>query len=259
MIHLKNTEKYNEQHPFPHHVQDNTLDKQFAEHLKDEILSLDESMWDRYNNPFEQKYTLRDKYNFPPLCKRLFEFLESDGFINTLSNVVGTKLCRDTERMYWGIHKASNGDYLDIHVDAGIHPIMKKRKYLTLGIYLSTDWSEENKGFLELWSGESADKDSPKLDKCEKRVLPLFNRLILFTCNDVSWHGTSEKIMCDDEQKRIFLTMSYLSENDEFLNKKKKAFFVALPNEEYDAEKDKLRRMRCDEKLCKQVYNIQPS
>ena len=37
--------------------------------------------WDRYDNPFEQKYTLRDKFNFPPLLTQLFETLTNDIFI----------------------------------------------------------------------------------------------------------------------------------------------------------------------------------
>jgi hypothetical protein len=62
--------------PFPYGKMDNFLSSHFALELQNEILNIPSYEWDRYNNPFEQKYTLRDKYNFPPKCMELFDYLE---------------------------------------------------------------------------------------------------------------------------------------------------------------------------------------
>jgi len=106
---------------------ENILDNSFAKKCQEEILNLPSEMWDRYNNPFEKKYTLRDKNNFPENCKILFDILNSQEILNILSNIVGEELYNDTSKNWWGIHKYNNGDYLDIHSDAGNHPITKQK------------------------------------------------------------------------------------------------------------------------------------
>lgn len=54
---------YVNRYPFPYIFEDEFLDTDFAKKIQTEIMSIPEEAWDRYNNPFEQKYTLRDKYN----------------------------------------------------------------------------------------------------------------------------------------------------------------------------------------------------
>ena len=47
---------------------------------------------------------------------------------------------------YLSVAKMNKNTTLDIHVDAGLHPITKQKKQLTIGIYISKDWKEENIG-----------------------------------------------------------------------------------------------------------------
>jgi hypothetical protein len=240
--------------PFQHYVEENILNKEFAIEIQNEILSISDEKWDRYDNPFEQKFTLRDKHNFPRKCMELFNYLESNEFIEYLSEIVGYKLIRDEYRNFWGIHKYNDGDYLDIHVDAGIHPNNKLKKQLTLGIYFSKDWKEENLGHLELWKGSNAGFDNAEIFECKKKILPKFNTLILFECNDFAWHGNPTKINIKNGEKRIFLTISYLSENFGNINKRQKAFFVKRPEDEDNEEKDKLKFLRADPEKYKEIY-----
>jgi hypothetical protein len=248
--------QYQNTRPFPYAKFDGVLNQQFAKEIQAEILSLDEAAWDRYDNPFEQKYTLRDKYNFPPLLTGLFTHLESDEFIEKLSNMSGYKLYRDETRNFWGVHKYKGGDRLDIHVDAGIHPTMKKKKQLTLGLYLSSNWDDSYGCALEIWKGDNAGLSDAKLHEKVESIMPLFNRLVLFTCNDYAWHGNPEPAACPDPAKRIFLTMSYMSDNMEDNNKRMKAFFIARPEDPSDPEKDKLRLLRADPEKYKEVYRV---
>jgi len=106
----------------------NVLDSSFAKKCQDEILNIDEKEWDRYDNPFEGKYTLRNKNNLPNNCQKLFNFLISDSFVNHLSKKCGEQLYNDPNKNWWGIHKYKNGDHLDIHSDAGIHPLTGQKK-----------------------------------------------------------------------------------------------------------------------------------
>jgi hypothetical protein len=256
VINYKLTDCFLENSPFPHIMQDNFLTNDFALELQNEILNIPEHDWDRYNNPFEQKYTLRDKYNFPPELTKLFDELTTREFLTELSNKVDYELKLDTTRNFWGVHTYGPGDKLDIHVDAGLHPSLGLKKQVTLGIYLSYEWKEEYGCHLELWEGENASSNEAKLIEKRVSIAPLFNRLVIFTCNDYSWHGNPEPATCPSNSKRIFITLSYLSENFEDKNKRVKAFFVEIPNDQHDEEKNRLRLLRADPEKYKSIYNI---
>jgi Rps23 Pro-64 3,4-dihydroxylase Tpa1-like proline 4-hydroxylase len=252
---ISKNEYYSKNKPFPYLVQDNILEETFAKNIQKEILEIEEDKWDRYDNPFEGKYTLRSKDHMPENCGKLFDYLNSNKFIKELSEIVGINLFPDPTKNFWGIHKYKDGDHLDIHSDAGRHPKTHQKKQVTLGIYLSKDWKEENKGHLELWKGENCSNDNAKILECKERVLPSFNKLIVFNCDDFAWHGNPDPVICKNNEKRIFLTMSYLSEEqDNYDNKRVKAFFVPRPDDKYDEKKDKLRFLRADPEKYKEIY-----
>lgn len=252
---LIDAKTYQETKPFPHYYMDDALDEQFAKVLQNEILSLYKSFFDRYNNPFEQKYTLRDKFNYPPVLHELFSFLESTTFIDKLSDFVGYRLKKDPTRNFHGVHIYDKGDYLDIHVDAGLHPLTLQKKQVTLGLYLSCCWQENYGCDLEIWDGDDADQQDPKLKRCVLKIPPMFNRLVLFTCTDNSWHGNPEPCNGPDGAKRIFVTISYLSDDrEQFKNEKRKAYFLARPQDPPDEEKDALRLLRADATHYKDIY-----
>lgn len=240
--------------PYPYMKQDNFLNEVFALQVQNEILNISEEQWDRYDNPFEQKNTLRDKFNFPPLLKELFDKLTEDSFVKELSVLTGHDLKLDTTRNFWGVHSYKPGDKLDIHVDAGYHPTLGLKKQVTLGIYLSYKWNEEYGCELEIWRGDNCSSNDAKIYEKVDSISPLFNRLIIFTCNDYSWHGNPIESLGNEESRRIFVTLSYLSDNNNDLNKRVKAFFVSRPDDPKDEEKDKLRLLRADPEKYKGIY-----
>jgi Rps23 Pro-64 3,4-dihydroxylase Tpa1-like proline 4-hydroxylase len=242
--------------PFPYFVKNNILPENLAVKAQEEILNIKNEKWDRYDNPFENKYTLRDKNKLPPTVKSIFEYLISDKFLEELSFIYDIKLYNDPTKIWWGVHKYDDGDKLDIHVDAGLHPVSKQKKQVTLGIYLSKDWKEENGGHLEIWEGKNSVNNDAKLIECKEKVLPAFNTLLSFECNDYAWHGNPHPVNCKNGEKRIFLTISYVSEKYDDLNKRQKAFFIKHPNEPENEEKNKLRLLRADPVKYKEVYRI---
>jgi len=248
------SEQYQNQKPYPYTFQDNILNEEIANKIQMEILDISDAAWDRYENPFESKFTLRDKYNFPENLNKLFDELQSSEFVDKLSEITGYKLLLDSTRNFWGVHKYNSGDKLDIHVDAGLHPITKQKKQVTVGIYLSSNWKVEYGCNLEMWSGDSSESNKAKLYEKMDSITPLFNRMVIFNCNDYAWHGNPEPVNCPADSKRIFVTISYLSENYTDTNKRQKAFFVARPDDPIDEEKDRLRLMRADPDSFKNVY-----
>lgn len=249
-------EKYQNKYPYPYEIVNNFLDDDLALKVQDEILNIEEKKWDRYDNPLEKKYTLRNKEDLPENTQNLFNILTSEEFVENLSSVVGEKLFNDPTKNWWGIHKYDNGDKLEIHSDAGIHPVTGDKKHVTLGIYLSKNWSDKNGGHLEIWDGETVLNDDVKITKQITKILPIFNTLVIFNNTNNAWHGNPDPVKCDENSTRIFLTLSYLSKNHDkpYDNNRKKAFFVKRPNDVDDEEKNKIRLMRADENKFKEIY-----
>uniref|UniRef100_A0A6C0H692 Prolyl 4-hydroxylase alpha subunit Fe(2+) 2OG dioxygenase domain-containing protein n=1 Tax=viral metagenome TaxID=1070528 RepID=A0A6C0H692_9ZZZZ len=255
---IKNFEQdsvsYQQTQPFPYCYMDSALDEATALAVQQEILAIPPDQFDRYNNPFEQKYTLRDKHNLPPGLNDLFCFLESKSFVTKLSAFVGYSLFIDSTRNFHGVHLYENRDSLDIHVDAGIHPTLRHKKQVTLGLYLSYQWQASYGCELEIWQGDNAGVDKPCIYQCVDKIAPMFNRLVIFTNNDNSWHGNPIPAQCPSKARRIFITVSYLSHNNTFENKRQKAYFVKRPQDPEDVDKDRLRLLRCDPEKYTVVY-----
>ena len=60
MISFDISQEYQNIKPYPYIYQDNFLNEDFAFNIQKEILDIPDSEWDRYENPFESKYTLRN-------------------------------------------------------------------------------------------------------------------------------------------------------------------------------------------------------
>lgn len=238
--------------PFPHIVVDNALPFDIAKCCQEEILNLDDSYWKHLTSPFEDKMITQIGVGkkIPKTCAQLYNFLESETFCNKLSELCSFKVEVDETRLWSSIHKyKASGGYLDIHCDAGVHPITNKTKTLTIGIYFSKNWRIENGGQLELWNGDSVMLPKPILygNKPVKYVDPLFNRMVIFTNTDKAWHGNPNTIVNDnDDFARIFLTMSYVSNTTTLNNKRNKAFFVPRPFDVWNEEKRNMAILRAD-------------
>ena len=87
-----------------------------------------------------------------------------------------------------GLHELRNDGYLNIHADFNIHPTLKLDRRLNILIYLNKNWEDEFGGNLQLWN-----KD---MTKCEKKIIPIFNRMVIFSTTDFSYHGNPDKINC---------------------------------------------------------------
>lgn len=245
-------ESYEGKTPYNYITVDNFLDLEDAVNLQDEIMNLDTSAFDRYDNPFEQKWTLRDKWAYPPILNRLANEFVSEKQISQLSMMTGHDLINDPTRNFWGVHLYGCGDYLDIHVDANYHPTTRQRKQITVGLYLSYEWDSEYGCELELWEGD----EHSAITRCVEKVAPLFNRLVVFDSSPLdgtmSWHGNPNPSSAPDG-KRIFVTFSYLTKE---IGEPRKALFVARPTDPPDGEKDRLRALRADPKKAHDVYRM---
>jgi hypothetical protein len=80
--------------------------------------------------------------------------------------------------------------------------------------------------------------------------------MIFFTCTDTAWHGNPTPLLSDGNTKRIFITISYLSDDTTLTNTYKKAYFIKRPEDPEDTEKDKLRALRANPETCTTIYKL---
>jgi len=182
---------FNNKTPFKFLVIDDFLIAEPAAHIEAAFPSID-SMKVRYKGINEDKAEDSSFEKFDPIIKELNAFIHSPVLNEWLSNVTGLKnLSTINDRLGAGLHQGGNNSFLDIHIDYNIHPIQKKQRKLNLLIFFNKGWKEEWGGQLELW-----DKTS-----CFIKILPSFNRMVLFECNEISYHGYST-INCPDSITR---------------------------------------------------------
>ena len=102
-----------------------------------------------------------------------------------------------------GIHRIKRGGFLKIHSDTNFHPDFNLDRRLNLLLYLNKNWNDKYGGELELW-----DK---KMKKCVKKIAPLFNRAVIFSTDDNSYHGHPDPLNCPENVVRQSLALYYYS------------------------------------------------
>jgi hypothetical protein len=83
------------------------------------------------------------------------------------------------------------------------HPVTKLDRRLNVLIYLNEDWLEEYGGHFELW-----DKD---MKESKKKILPLFNRMAIFSTTSLSYHGNPNPLTCPPGRTRKSMALYYYS------------------------------------------------
>lgn len=210
--------------PFPHVVIDGFLDANTAQQVVAEFPRPDES-WHFYNNPLEVKYTTNriDALRTPAIAK-VFASLQSDDTMARMRRITEIPDLETDPFLHGaGLHYHPRGGKLDMHLDYSIHPISGKERRLNIILYLNPAWKEEYGGHLELWD---VDFTMPR-----QRVLPAYNRAVLFQTSDISYHGMPRALTCPQNDGRKSLAMYYVSPARPTANQRRKAEFRPLPDQ----------------------------
>lgn len=170
--------------PFPHIVLDDLFDPAVLDALLAEFPTPQEMRsWLNFDSPNEKK--LGFWHERSSVSEGIRHFLEAMNgfetllFLEQLTGIEG--LISDPYFAGGGPHQIESGGYLKIHSDFNFHPKLKLDRRLNMLVYLNRDWREEWGGHLELWDGE--------LRACRQRILPAFNRTVIFSTTDRSYHG----------------------------------------------------------------------
>jgi hypothetical protein len=189
--------------PYPHvHLQE-FLDPDVARAMANEFPGMATDAWTRYKHQNENKLGLAKRSQFPPLLGEVVDELNSQEFVEWLSELTGISgLVSDEMLEGGGLHQSGTGGFLNVHTDFSNHHYHKHwRRQINLILYLNPNWQEEWGGALELWDCQ--------MQHCVAKVPPLFNEALIFRTDEISYHGFPEPLRCPPLESRKSLALYY--------------------------------------------------
>jgi Rps23 Pro-64 3,4-dihydroxylase Tpa1-like proline 4-hydroxylase len=220
-------ETYRNAEPFPHIVIDNFLPETILERTLEEFPKPGASDWQKFDNVSEKKLASAAETQMGETTRLLLYQLNSSIFINFLEQLTGIEgIIADPHFVGGGLHQIERGGYLKIHADFNSHCHLKLDRRLNLLLYLNKNWQEDYGGHLEFWDTQ--------MSQCQKKVLPIFNRCVIFNTTDFSYHGHPEPLTCPEGLTRKSFAMYYYSNGrpDYEVSNNHSTLFKARPEED---------------------------
>lgn len=189
--------------PFQHVVIDNFFPEEVLDSVLDEFPEADHPYWGRFESNVQTKLASKEAWKVPNKPGELLAELNSSAFMHFLNKLTGIDgLIPDPHLSGGGLHQIESGGFLKVHADFCWHPVLKLDRRINVLVYLNKDWKEEYGGELQLWDYEL---------KKSKKVLPIFNRMVVFNTTDFSLHGHPDPLTCPPERSRKSMALYYYS------------------------------------------------
>ena len=198
-------EAYQSNAPFPNMVVDDFFDPKFLRLVAAEFPDLASKEAQEFNNPKEIKWASKGEKTFGPQTRKLMHFLNSEPFLEFIQVVSGIqeKLIGDPYFVGGGQHEIRPGGVLKVHADFNGYPAFNLSRRLNVLVYLNEDWDESYGGHLEFWDENMKEQKAA--------ILPIFNRLAMFSTTDFSYHGHPNPLTCPPDRRRRSLALYYYS------------------------------------------------
>lgn len=197
--------QYSESQPFPYGVIDGVFDDDVLDEIISEFESPKES-WHEFDTKYEKKLQKSDDETLGPATINLIQYMNSVSFLSFLEDITGIDgLIPDPYLVGGGLHKIEKGGKLGIHVDFNWHAKMRVFRRVNVIVYLNRDWIEDYGGHLELWDN--------KKSCCVEKILPIFNRMVIFNTTEKSYHGHPFPVNCPKDKSRKSLALYYYTAN----------------------------------------------
>jgi hypothetical protein len=163
-----------------------------------------------------------------------FHAVNSDRFCELLQRITGIDtIYSDMELRGGGLHSSVRGGYLNVHTDFNFHPVTNAHRRLNLICYVNSEWEESWGGVLELWNED--------VTECKVRVLPQFNRAVLFETSEISFHGHPVPLNSPEGVARKSLAVYYYSDWPADLEQRAKTNYVLTPDQKATLRAEILR------------------
>jgi len=188
--------------PFPSGYFEHFFDENMLEEILDEFPDLKSKADYAFKNANENKLATKGEYKLAPSARDFIRFLNSQVFLDYLSNLTGIEnLIPDPTLAGGGYHELKPGGFLKIHSDFNIHPDTKLDRRINVLIYLNKNWKTEYGGQFELWN--------ESMTECVKKIEPNFNTMAVFSTTSKSYHGNPGVIKCEEGNSRKSIAMYY--------------------------------------------------
>ncbi len=205
------SEQYQKADPFPHIVFDDFLPPDICGQVLAEVEAGSTAGYQRFNDPTGVKLGSIGTDPFGPATRMLIDQFNAGPFLMFLQTLTGINHPLPDpffeKGTGGGIHQIPSGGFLKIHADFTRHPKLDLERRLNVLVYLNQDWPEEYGGHLELWDST--------MTRCTQRILPVFNRCVIFNTDDNSYHGHPAPIQCPPDRLRRSLALYYYTPSRE--------------------------------------------
>lgn len=188
--------------PFPHVVIDDFLPPDVLDAVLAEFPEPEVDDWQQFDNAREVKLALADAEQMGSATRHLLAEFNTAVFTDFLERLTGIgSLIPDPHYVGGGLHQIRPGGYLKVHADFNKHQGLQLDRRLNGILYLNKDWEEEYGGHLQLWDND--------MTRCEKKVLPVFNRFLVFATLDNANHGHPDPLTCPPHRARRSMALYY--------------------------------------------------
>lgn len=176
-------DRYLSAEPFPHIALDGLFDDEALDIVLREFPAPADMQWMKFDSSTEKKLGyFHEKSRISNAIRDFLSEMNSFEMLLWLEALTGIDgLIPDPYFGGGGLHQIEPGGFLKIHADFNVHPKLKLDRRLNMLIYLNRDWKEDYGGHLELWDTNRK--------ACRERILPVFNRTVVFSTSDTSYHG----------------------------------------------------------------------
>jgi hypothetical protein len=193
-------DEYASAKPFPFILLDDFFNPEYLSQVLGDFPDLSKS---DYTHEFktgsrneEKKFVSTSPEIFTKKINHFFNFLHSHIFLDFLKELAGVKEYLIPDPYFWGsgLHETKKDGFLKIHADFNVHPLLKLYRRINVITYLNKNWKDEWGGHVELWN-----KD---VSKCIHKVLPIFNRVVIFSTSTFTMHGHPLPLTCPNNNSR---------------------------------------------------------
>ncbi|WP_455923150.1 2OG-Fe(II) oxygenase [Pseudomonas putida] len=196
-------DQYRQAEPFAHIVIDNFLPDELIARICQEFpveATNNEQLYERgYKGQLKRQV---DPNHCAPYLRNVFALFNSAAMLNFMEQMTGIQgLIPDPYFVGGGLHETRAGGFLGVHSDFRLNKKLKVQRRINAIIYLNPDWQESYGGHLELW-------DKP-MTRCLKKVLPVYNRCVVFNTDEDSNHGHPEPLTCPPDRSRRSIALYY--------------------------------------------------
>lgn len=199
-----NRERYAGAEPFPHIVLDGLFPDEALGGVLHEFPDPGSPVWKEYQNYHEGKLETQGEEKIGAFTSMLLYQFNSSPFLRFLEELTGiTGLIPDPYFYGGGLHQIPRGGKLGIHADFSRHGRIPLDRRLNVLIYLNREWRDEYGGHLELWATD--------MSRCVQKILPIYNRTVIFSITDWALHGHPEPLTCPDGMTRKSIALYYFT------------------------------------------------